>query len=471
MEKFMTENFLLSNKSARKLYHDFAENMPIIDYHCHISPKEIAQNKKYRDITEIWLGGDHYKWRAIRSNGIPEEVITGNGSPYDKFRAFAKTMPKLIGNPMYHWSHLELKRYFGYDGILNEDTCDKVWELCNSKLSQPSMSAREIITRSNVKLICTTDDPVDSLEYHEILAGDSSFSTKVLPAFRPDNLLNIEKTTFAGYIQTLSAVSGVAINTFDDLLCAVTKRLDHFDKFGCKSADHGLERIVFDTDYTADSLNETLKKALEGISPSPAEVEKYKTALLVFFAGEYTRRNWVMQFHYGVSRNNNTGMFEKIGPDTGFDAINASVSIKELSGLLNHFALSDCLPKTIIYSINPIENAAIGALIGCFQCDKTPGYIQQGSAWWFNDNNTGMREQMTSLANLGILGNFVGMLTDSRSFLSYTRHEYFRRILCDLVGTWVENGEYPADYKTLETIIKDISFNNTNRYFDFGIKL
>ncbi|MBQ9920957.1 MAG: glucuronate isomerase [Clostridia bacterium] len=471
MKKFLSKNFLLSNDVAKKLYHDYAKEMPIIDYHCHISPKEIAENKQYKNITEIWLGGDHYKWRAIRSNGYPEELVTGDSDPYEKFKAFACTMPKLIGNPMYHWSHLELKRYFGYGGILNEQTCDEVWELCNEKLASDSMRAQEIIKRSNVKLICTTDDPIDSLEYHQKISLDTSFSTKVLPAFRPDKGLNIEKPGFAEYIQKLSEVSGVTINTFSDLLLAFKLRLDHFDHFGCKAADHGLDMIVFDKDYTTDSLNEMLKRAMDGQSISLSDAAKFKTALLIFFAGEYNERNWVMQLHYGVSRNNNTRMFERLGPDTGFDAINSSVSIIELTSLLNELTLRDALPKTIIYSINPIENAAIGTLIGCFQTSKTPGHIQQGSAWWFNDNNSGMREQMTSLANLGVLGNFVGMLTDSRSFLSYTRHEYFRRILCDIIGTWVENGEYPADYNALERIVKDVSFNNTNRYFDFGIRL
>ena len=471
MKKFLSKNFLLSNDVAKKLYHDYAKQMPIIDYHCHISPKEIAENKQYNNITEIWLGGDHYKWRAIRSNGVPEELITGDCDPYEKFKAFAATMPKLIGNPMYHWSHLELKRYFGYTGTLNERTCDEVWELCNEKLRDPSMSAREIIKRSNVKLICTTDDPCDSLEWHKELSLDTDFSTKVLPAFRPDKGVNIDKAGFADYIRQLSEVSGVEINDFCGLLSAFKLRLDHFAHFGCKAADHGLDDIPFNNDYTTQQLDEILKKGMDNQAVTAEEAEKFKTALLIFFAGEYNRRGWVMQLHYGVARNNNTRMFARLGPDTGFDSISGNISSRQLIKLLNEMCGADALPKTILYSITPIENAAIGTIIGCFQGTEAAGKIQQGSAWWFNDNNSGMREQMTSLANLGVLGNFVGMLTDSRSFLSYTRHEYFRRILCDMIGTWVENGEYPCDYTTLEKLVKDISFNNTNRFFDFGVRI
>lgn len=472
MKKFLSEDFMLTNDMAKRLFHDYAENMPIIDYHCHISPKEIAEDKRYDNITEIWLGGDHYKWRAIRSDGVAEELITGNADPYEKFKAFARTMPKLIGNPMYHWSHLELKRYFGYDGVLNERTCDEVWKLCNKKLAEPSMSARQIIKNSNVKLICTTDDPCDSLEWHEKIASDNSFATKVLPAFRPDKGVNLEKPEYAEYIRRLSEVSGVSINTFDDLLSAFGQRLDHFERMGCKAADHGIDDVVlFNNDYTTEQLNDIFKRALDNRPLTIDEIAKFKTALLVFFAGEYNARNWVMQIHFGVSRNNNTKMFKLLGPDTGYDSINGTISTKQLIMLLNEMTAHDALPKTIVYSINPIDNAAIGSIIGCFQSEGVAGRIQQGSAWWFNDNNAGMREQMTSLANLGVLGNFVGMLTDSRSFLSYTRHEYFRRILCDMFGGWVENGEYPCDFETLGKLVKDISFNNTNRFFDFGIEL
>ncbi len=472
MKKFLSKNFLLTNDVAKKLYHDYAENMPIIDYHCHINPREIAENKQYNNITEVWLGGDHYKWRAIRSNGVDEELITGNADPYEKFKAFASTMPKLIGNPMYHWSHLELKRYFGYKGVLSEDTCDEVWELCNKKLNDPSMRVQQIIKRSDVKLICTTDDPCDSLEWHSVIANDKGFDTIVLPAFRPDKGLNIEKSDFADYIQKLCDVSGVQINNFSDLLSAFKNRLDHFEKFGCKAADHGIDDVhVFDKDYTTEKLDEILKKAMDRQSVTVEERAKFKTALLLFFAGEYTRRNWVMQIHFGACRNNNTVMFEKLGADTGFDCINSAMNSREIIYLLDEMNSLNSLPKTILYSLNPNENAAIGSIIGCFQSAGVHGKIQQGSAWWFNDNDYGMRQQMTSLANLGILGNFVGMLTDSRSFLSYTRHEYFRRIMCNLIGTWVVNGEYPCDYKNLEKIVKDISFNNTNSFFEFGIKI
>lgn len=473
MKKFLSKNFMLTNDVAKKLYHDYAKTMPIIDYHCHISPKEIAEDKRYDNITEIWLGGDHYKWRAIRSNGVPEELVTGNADPYEKFKVFAATMPKLIGNPMYHWSHLELKRYFGYTGILNESTCNEVWELCNEKLHDPSMSARQIVRRSNVKLICTTDDPCDTLEWHKKISLDPDFTTKVLPAFRPDKGVNLEKPDYADYIHKLCLASGMeTINNFCDLLLAFKLRLDHFEHFGCKAADHGIDdEIPFNNDYTTEQLDEIFNKALDNAPLTRDEIAKFKTALLIFFAGEYNARGWVMQIHFGVSRNNNTEMFDKLGPDTGYDSINGAISTKQLILLLNEMNTRGALPKMIIYSINPVDNAAIGSIIGCFQGPGTAGRIQQGSAWWFNDNNAGMREQMTSLANLGVLGNFVGMLTDSRSFLSYTRHEYFRRILCDMIGNWVEHGEYPCDYPTLEKLVKDISFNNTNNFFEFGVQI
>lgn len=474
MKTFMGKNFLLKTDTAKQLYHEIAEKLPIIDYHCHVSPREIAENKQYRNITELWLGGDHYKWRAMRSCGIPEKYITGDASDYEKFRSFACAMPRLIGNPMYHWSHLELKRYFGYDGILNADTCDEVWELCNEILQSPDMSVRRIIEKSGVEVICTTDDPCDTLEWHEMIAEDEDFNVKVLPAWRPDKGLNMEKPDWKEYIAKLSKASGIEINSYSSLLDAYRVRLDYFSAHGCINADHGLdEQIPYALPERPASPSEIFDRAMNGDFIYTDEIAVFKTALLRFFAGEYTRRGWVMQLHFGVLRNVNTPMFNQLGPDMGFDVIGGRVSITELAKLLNTFAQDRGLPKTIVYSVNPSDNAAIGALIGAFQNDADPQgkpeggmpRIMQGSAWWFNDNKLGMREQITTLANLSALGSFIGMLTDSRSFISYTRHEYFRRILCDIIGDWVESGEYPADADTLSELVADICYNNTKRFF------
>ena len=467
MEKFMSENFMLSSDTAKLLYHTYAASMPIIDYHCHINPREIAENRKFNNISEVWLGGDHYKWRAMRSNGIEEKYITGDASDYDKFKAWASTLPRLIGNPLYHWSHLELKAYFGYEGVLNENTCDEVWALCNEKLSEDSMSVRGIIERSNVRVICTTDDPIDSLEYHKRLAEDKSFKTKVLPAWRPDKGVNIDKNGFAEYIAKLSASSGIEINSYVSLTKAYINRLDFFSSMGCAASDHGLDYIVCRKDYTENDLDRILSDALSGKKVSRDDAERYKSALLLFFGREYAKRGWVMQLHYGVIRDNNTTMFKKLGPDTGFDAIANTNSIPALAELLDSMNRSDELPKTIIYSINPAENTPIVTVMGCFQGPNVRGKLQHGSAWWFNDTNIGMRAQMKELAACGVLGNFIGMLTDSRSFLSYTRHEYFRRILCDIIGEWVEGGEYPDDIEYLGSLVQDISYNNTKNYFNF----
>lgn len=470
MVKFMSEDFMLSGSTARKLYHGYAENMPIIDYHCHIDPKQIAENKKFNNITEIWLGGDHYKWRAIRSNGVEEKYVTGNASDYDKFKVWAATLPKLIGNPLYHWSHLELKTYFGYDGVLDEKTCDKVWELCNDKLREDAMSVRGIISRSNVKVICTTDDPVDSLIYHKAIAKDKSFGTTVLPAWRPDKGVNIDKDGFAAYIAKLSCASGVEIKDFASLTEAYCRRLDYFDSFGCRASDHGLDYIVCRKDYTEKDLDKIIASALSGKKVTLDDAERYKSALLLFFGREYKKRGWVMQLHYGVARNVNTLMFKELGPDTGFDAIANTNSIPALAQLFDAMNRRGDLPKTIIYSINPAENTPIVTVMGCFQGPEAKGKLQHGSAWWFNDSSIGMRAQLRELAACGVLGNFIGMLTDSRSFLSYTRHDYFRRILCDVIGEWVDRGEYPDDIEYLGSLVRDISYCNAEKYFDFQIK-
>ncbi len=466
----MGKNFMLSTDTAKTLYHTYAAELPIIDYHCHVSPREIAEDKCYNNITELWLGGDHYKWRALRSCGIPEECITGSASDYEKFAAYASVMPMLIGNPLYHWSHLELKRYFGYEGVLSADTCDEVWELCNDKLQDPKMSVRSIIKNSRVEVICTTDDPCDTLEYHTKLAADSSFGVRVLPAWRPDKGINIERTGWIDYIAHLSEASGIAVTDIDSLKAAFAARLDYFADGGCLTADHGIDgTIPFSPTDNPSLPAEIFAKAYSGFTPSAEETAVFKTDLLSFFGAEYKKRGWVMQLHFGVLRNVSDVMFKKLGPDTGFDVIGGRVSITELAGLLGHMEKRGALPRTVLYSINPTDNAAIGALTGAFQNDSEEGMprIMQGSAWWFNDNNTGMRQQMVSLANLSSFGRFLGMLTDSRSFISYTRHEYFRRILCDIIGSWVENGEYPADIDSLAELVINICYNNTKSFFRF----
>lgn len=468
MKPFMDKDFLLSTETARKLYHNYAEVMPILDYHCHLNPQEIAEDRHFGNITEVWLGGDHYKWRQMRSNGVEEYYITGDAPAREKFQKWAETLEKLIGNPLYHWSHLELQRYFGYTGHLCADTAEEVWNLCNEKLAQPDMSARELIKRSGVTLVCTTDDPVDSLEWHEKIKADETFDVQVLPAWRPDKAANIEKPTFADYVAKLSEVSGVSIKSFADLKKAIVNRMEYFNERGCSVSDHGLDYVMY-APASDEEIEEIFAKRLAGGEVSACEAAKYKTAFMIFVGKEYHRLNWVMQLHYGCKRDNNGLMFKKLGPDTGFDCISNYTPADQLADFLNALVSTDELPKTILYSLNPVDNAAIGTIIGCFQDSAAIGKIQQGSAWWFNDNKTGMIEQMISLANLGILSNFVGMLTDSRSFLSYPRHEYFRRILCELIGGWVENGEYPDDEKALEKIIKGISYNNAVRYFGFDL--
>ena len=467
MKQFMDKDFLLSTDSAKALYHTYAENMPIVDYHCHINPQEIYEDRKFDTITQVWLGGDHYKWRQMRSCGVDERYITGDASDREKFQKWAETLPRLIGNPLYHWSHLELQRYFGFTGHLNGNTAEEVWNLCNKKLQEDSMSVRNLIRQSNVKLICTTDDPADTLEWHQKIASDSTFEVKVLPAWRPDKAMNIEKPDFAAYMAKLSAVSGVEIKDFTSLKVALKNRMEYFTSQGCGVSDHALEYVMYAPVDEAE-LDTIFANGLSGKAISKEDELKYKTAFMLFAAKEYNRMGWVMQLHYGCKRDNNAMAFENLGPDTGFDCINNYAPSAQMADFLNALSATDEIPKTIIYSLNPNDNASIGTILGCFQ-SKFPGKIQQGSAWWFNDHKTGMTEQMISLANLGCLGNFIGMLTDSRSFLSYTRHEYFRRILCELVGGWVENGEYPDDQDSLKEIIEGISFNNAIKYFNFEV--
>ncbi|HIR44802.1 MAG TPA: glucuronate isomerase, partial [Candidatus Ventrisoma faecale] len=449
MKQFMDREFLLSTPTAQAIFHDFAEKMPIVDYHCHINPQEIYEDRKFENITQVWLGGDHYKWRQMRSNGVEERYITGDASDREKFQKWAETLPKLIGNPLYHWSHLELQRYFGYTGYLNGDTAEEVWNLCNAKLQEDSMTVRNIIRQSNVKLICTTDDPIDSLEWHKKLAADDSFEVQVLPAWRPDKAMNLEKPDYADYIAKLSAVSGIEVKDFASLKEALKNRMAYFAENGCSVSDHALEYVMY-APASDEEIDAILKKALSRQAVSKEEELKFKTAFMVFVGREYCKLDWAMQLHYGCKRDNNVFRYEQLGPDTGFDCINNYAPSAQMADFLNALNSTDELPRTIIYSLNPVDNASIGTIIGCFQDPTMQGKVQQGSAWWFNDHKVGMTEQMTSLANLGCLGNFIGMLTDSRSFLSYTRHEYFRRVMCELIGGWVENGEYPADMKSLK---------------------
>lgn len=469
MKKFMDENFLLSTETARKLYHEYAEEMPILDYHCHINPKEIYEDRKFENMTQVWLGGDHYKWRLMRANGVEEKYITGDASDQEKFQKWAETLEMAIGNPLYHWSHLELKRYFGYEGCLNGETAEEVWNLCNKKLAQDDMTVRNIIRKSNVAFIGTTDDPIDSLIWHKKLDEDHTFEVQVCPSWRPDKAMNLEKPGYVAYIRMLSKVSGTKINSFKALVKALKIRMDYFADAGCSVSDHGLEYMAY-VPADENEIESIFRKRMEGIVLRKEEKLKFKTAFLLEMGREYNRRDWVMQIHYGCKRDNNTRYYDKLGADTGYDCINNDTPSAGAADFLNALAKTDELPKTILYSLNPNDNAVIGTILGCFQNSKTIGRIQQGSAWWFNDHKTGMLEQMTSLANQGLLGNFIGMLTDSRSFLSYTRHEYFRRILCELIGSWVENGEYPADYKALEKIVKGIAYDNAKKYFNLNVK-
>lgn len=459
---FITDDFLLENEYAKTLFHKYAKKMPIVDYHCHIPPMEIAKDVKFENITKVWLGGDHYKWRLMRSDGIDEKYITGDGADKDKFFAFAGALPKAIGNPMVHWCHLELSRYFGYDGFLCADTAQEVWDTANKKLE--NMTAKSIVASSNVAMIGTTDDPTDSLEWHKEIAKDKNFKTKVLPSFRPDKAIAIDKAGFAEYIAKLAKTVGKEIKTVDDVKDALAKRLEFFCSVGCKAADEGLDYVPFAVG-TKEEIHEAFCKVMAGKPITKYEADIYKTDILIFMGREYAKRNIVMQIHYGVIRNASKRRFDTLGPDTGFDCMSSDDCGRNLGSLLDMLDREDMLPKTVLYSLNPKDNAMLGSLIGCFQSGSVKGKVQHGSAWWFNDTKTGMEDQLRSFANLSVLGNFIGMLTDSRSFLSYTRHEYFRRILCNVIGKWVENGEYPWDEKYLGAMVEDICYNNAAKYF------
>ncbi|WP_261134288.1 glucuronate isomerase [Bacillus sp. Marseille-Q3570] len=462
MKAFMDEDFLLETYVAKTLYHEYAKDMPIFDYHCHLSAKEIAENVSFSNMTEIWLNEDHYKWRALRSNGISEEYITGNQTDKAKFDKWAEMVPYLIGNPLYHWTHLELKRYFGITVPLNKETADGIWEQCNTVLRGKRFTAQELINRSNVKALCTTDDPLDDLRYHKQLQENDQFQVKVLPTFRPDDALNIEKESFSDFVGQLADVTGILIQSFDGLVDGLESRVEYFHQAGCRLSDHSLE-TEFYLEADADEINSIFKRRLSGQALTQADATKYKTAVLRALGTIYSEREWAMQLHIGGLRNNNTLKMEMLGPDKGFDSMGDFNYAEDLSRLLDSLEYSNSLPKTILYNLNPRDNYMLGSMIGNFQGER-PGKIQFGPAWWFNDQRDGMEEQMKVLANVGLLSRFVGMLTDSRSLLSYTRHEYFRRILCNLIGNWVENGEYPEDYGTLGEIVKDICYNNIENY-------
>lgn len=464
MKHFMDEEFLLSNDTASRLFHSVAERQPIYDFHCHLSPREIAENKRFSTITEMWLGGDHYKWRAMRANGIDEKYITGPAEPYDKFLAWARTMPCLLGNPLYHWAHLELKRYFGIDEVLNEKAAPAIWEEANGKLAGRELEIGAIFDRFKVYAVGTTDDPADSLEWHAVIAKAGRFSTKVIPSFRPDKALNIGQAGFPAYIGRLGKSAGIAIRGLSDLKQALVSRLDFFVASGCRASDHALEYVPFML-APEDKVEAILRRGLAGEALASDEVDAYKTALLRFLGAEYARRGIVMQLHLESTRNINSVEFASLGPDTGNDAVTDHHIAANLGRFLDSLEAAGSLPKTILYSLNPADYYVLGTMMGCFQGAEVPGKMQLGAAWWFCDHRDGMEEQMRLLANVGLLPRFVGMLTDSRSFLSYTRHEYFRRVLCNLLGTWVENGELPDDEELLAGIVANISFGNARSYF------
>ena len=464
MSAFINENFMLSNETARRLFHGEAENLPIIDYHCHIDAADIANDKRYENITELWLGADHYKWRAMRSCGISERLITGDASDYDKFEAYCSAMPSLIGNPLYHWAHIELQRYFGIYKTLSPETCDEIWEKCNAKIKKGGFSPRELIEKSGVVCVCTTDDPADTLECHKLLAKDKSFSCRVLPAFRPEKALGIELPSFPEWLSRMEKTAGVKIDSYKTLKEVLKERIRYFDSVGCLACDHSFSYIPYEK-CGEDELEEIFRKGAAGEKPTEFECDCYKTDLLTELAKEYAAHDWVMELHVGALRNNNTRMFKKIGADSGFDSIDDCNTASRLSKFLDSLDSQNALPKTVIFNLNPRDNFVYGSMIGNFQGSGNYSKIQYGAAWWFNDNYDGMRKQLATLANLGCLGKFIGMVTDSRSFLSYPRHEYFRRILCEYIGDLVEEGKYPRDMEFLKNIAEDISYNNAAAYF------
>ena len=478
MKAFMDKDFLLSTDTAKHLFHDYAETLPLVDYHCHLNPREIYEDRRFDNLADLWLGGlqpdgsyagDHYKWRVMRSNGTPEEYVTGTKPGFERFMKFVEALEMAIGNPMYHWCHLELQQFFGVYEPLTTESARRIWDHCNDLLrNDPDMTARGLIRKANVTFIGTTDDPIDSLEWHDKIASDPTITTVVGPSYRPDKAVNIHKAGWKEYVQQLAASVGKeSLPTMADVLDALVERLEFFKAHGCRASDHGLDYVPF-RNYTLEQADAVYQKALRGEQLTTEEVDGYQTVILLHLGKAYHRLGIVMQLHYSCLRNNNNRIFKLQGGDTGVDAIAQNTCGGNISALLSSLDEAGTCPKTILYSLNPADNAQLGTLIGCFQDSTIPGKIQHGSAWWFNDNKAGMQEQMISLGNLGLLGNFIGMLTDSRSFLSYARHDYFRRILCDLVGTWVENGEYPNNEASLKRIIEGVSSYNAMRYFELN---
>ncbi len=464
---YIHENFLLHNKTAQHLFHDHASKLPIIDYHCHLNPQEVAEDHRFRSITELWLGGDHYKWRALRTNGVAEKYITGDASDWDKFLKWAETMPYCMRNPLYHWTHLELKTCFGIDKVLNPQTAKYIYDECNEKLSSPEFSARNLMLHYNVETVCTTDDPVDSLEYHKQIR-QSDFKVKVLPTWRPDMAMSVENpTAYHEYIDKLADVSGVSINCFDDIVKALLIRHKYFEEQGCRLSDHGMEEFYAD-DYTSAELDAIFRKVYGGMSLSESEIRKFKSAMLIEFGKMDADKGWAQQFHYGVIRNQNSKMYNLVGKDTGFDSMSQVITARAMNCYFDCLNSMDKLTKTIIYNLNPSDFEMVATTIGNFQDGSIPGKMQLGAGWWFMDQKNGMEQQMQVLSMLGLLSRFVGMLTDSRSFVSYARHEYFRRILCNLIGNDVENGELPpSEMSRIEQMIEDISYYNAKNYFRF----
>ena len=475
MKPFMDKDFILETETARHLYHDYAAKLPLVDYHCHLNPREIYEDRRFENLAQVWLGGvqpdgsyagDHYKWRIMRSNGVPEEYITGTKPDYERFLRLVDALEMAIGNPMYHWCNMELQKFFGVTEPLTAESAERIWNHCNKLLKEdPDMSARGLIRKANVAMIGTTDDPIDDLQWHEKIAADPTFSTPVLPSYRPDKAINIHKDGFHAYLAKLAkSVGKESLATVEEICDALVERLEFFHAHGCKDSDHGIDYVPF-CKCTMAEANAIYQKALRHEALTTQEIDAYQTTLLLHLAKAYHRLGIVMQLHYSCLRNNNARIFKLEGPDTGVDSIAQNTCGGNIAQLMSELDEAGQLPKTILYSLNPADNAQLGTLIGCFQDSTIPGKIQHGSAWWFNDNKTGMEEQMITLANLGLLGNFIGMLTDSRSFLSYPRHDYFRRILCNLVGNWVENGEYPNIDSSLKKIVEGVSYRNAARYF------
>lgn len=466
MNKFMDDDFLLDTPSAKKLFHEYAEHMPICDYHCHLSPKEIYENRQPENISQLWLSGDHYKWRAMRSAGVEEKYCTGDAAPKEKFEKFAYALQYCIGNPLYHWAHIELQRYFGIDTPLNAKTAQDIYERANQAIASGDFRPQSLIKKSNVKVVCTTDDPVDNLEYHKLLKGTDGFDCKVLPSFRPDKALNIHLDGFAEYIKTLGESAKVEIQSYRDVIDALLKRADYFDSVGCKVSDQAFEYVPF-AKAEDEEIERIFKKAMNGERITAEESDKYRTPVLLALGKKYHQLGWAMEIHIGAIRNNSTRMFEKLGADTGFDSVGDCEIAITLSRFLDALDYENSLPKTILFNLNDKDNTVLATMLGNFQSSEADSKIQFGPAWWFLDTMDGMTNQMKALGNLGVLGKFVGMETDSRSFTSYGRHEYFRRIMCRLLGRWVEDGWYAFDEDILKEIIQGICYNNAMKYFGF----